>query len=112
MTDRSSRETDLIKITGKKAKNISRKIIARLKKKEKIHTLTFDNDLAFADHESIAKHPNVKTYFTRPYTSQDKGSVENRIGQIIDAVERKLNNRPFRMFGYLTAIEMKNKLNN
>ena len=59
------------------------------------------------------------TYFTRPYTSQDKGTVENRIGVIrrffpkkadlllitkndVKLVERKLNNRPVRKFNYLT----------
>ena len=129
MTDRTTRQTDLIKIDSKKAKYISNKICTRLKTKEQIHTLTFDNDLAFAEHVKIAQSLNVTTYFTRPYTSQDKGSVENRIGQVrrwfpkgtsllevsaqtIAAVERKLNNRPFRMFGYRSAIEMKNKLLN
>jgi IS30 family transposase len=56
---------------------------------------------------------------TRPYTSQDKGTVENRIGQIrrffpkktdlnlvtdgqVKSVERLLNNRPVRKFDYKT----------
>ena len=82
ITDRASRETDLIKIRSKKAKYISKKIIARLKQKQQIKTLTFDNDLAFSEHNKIAEALNIKTYFTRPYTSQDKGSVENRIGQV------------------------------
>ena len=60
------------------------------------------------------------TYFTRPYTSQDKGTVENRIGVIrrfypkktdltlltdkdVMDVERKINNRPIRKFNYLNA---------
>ena len=54
---------------------------------------------------------NVKTYFTRPYTSQNKGTVENRIGQIrrffpkmteirsitnfqVESVEQLLDDRP------------------
>jgi len=61
-------------------------------------------------------------YFTRPYTSQDKGTVENRIGVIreffpkgtdlrdvpeqrIKTVERHLNNRPIRKFNYLSPIK-------
>ncbi|MDZ7692465.1 MAG: IS30 family transposase [Balneolaceae bacterium] len=44
-----------------------------------IKTLTFDNDKAFARHQDIAKDLKANTYFTRPYTSQDKGTVENRI---------------------------------
>ncbi len=44
--------------------------------------MTFDNDQAFGLHQEIADQLNIKTYFTRPYTSQDKGSVENRNGVI------------------------------
>jgi len=130
ITDRTTIETDLIKIGTKKAEVIALKIIERLRSKNrKIHTLTFDNDLAFAQHEKIAKALNVRTYFTRPYTSQDKGTVENRIGVIrrffpkgtdmnkvhwntIRSVETKLNNRPVRKFNYLSPLEKKLLLNN
>lgn len=88
-----------------------------------LKTITFDNDQAFRYHEKIAKELNVKTYFTRPYTSQDKGTVENRNGLIrmffpkktdfnlvshaeIKRVEKELNNRPVRKFGYLTPNEV------
>jgi len=128
ITDRKTIETKLIKITTKKAKVIAMKIIEKMKTEEsKIHSLTFDNDLAFAQHQEIARLLNVKTYFTRPYTSQDKGTVENRIGVIrrffpkgtdmskvhhstIKSVERKLNNRPLRKFNYLTPLEKKKSI--
>ena len=42
----------------------------------------FDNDQAFGLHLEIAEELNIKTFFTRPYTSQDKGSIENRNGVI------------------------------
>ena len=130
ITDRASIETDLIKITTKNAEVIASKIIKKLaSKNDQIHTLTFDNDLAFAKHEKIAEQLDVQTYFTRPYTSQDKGTVENRIGVIrrffpkgtdmtkihwstIKSVERKLNNRPVRKFNYLSAKEKKILLTN
>ena len=130
LTDRTSIETDLIKINTKKAEVIAAKIIERLSPKlQTIKTLTFDNDLAFASHEKIAEVLKVKTYFTRPYTSQDKGTVENRIGVIrrffpkgtdmtkvhwntIKSVERKLNNRPVRKFNYLSPKEKKHLLTN
>lgn len=83
MTDRKDRITRQIKITNKKAEVITDKIIKKMKpEKHNIFTMTFDNGLEFAKHERIAKELEVKTYFTRPYTSQDKGSVENRIGVI------------------------------
>jgi IS30 family transposase len=130
ITDRTTIETDLIKIKTKESESIADKIIEKLSAKTtQIKTLTFDNDLAFAKHELIAKVLNVKTYFTRPYTSQDKGTVENRIGVIrrffpkgtdmtkvhwstIKSVERKLNNRPVRKFNYLSPKEKKLLLTN
>lgn len=95
-----------------------------MKNEEKVHTLTLDNDLAFAENQEIAKLLNVRTYFTIPYTSQGKGTVKNIIGVIrrffpkgtdmskvhhstIKSVERKLNNRAVRKFNYLTPFEKK-----
>jgi len=54
LTDRKTIETKLIKIGTKKSKVIARKIISKMQNEAIIHTLTFDNDLAFADHQSIA----------------------------------------------------------
>jgi len=81
--------------------------------------LTFDNDQGFSGHLQIADKLKVSTYFTRPYTSQDKGTVENRIGvlrrflpkktdlslvnhQQIKKIQALLNERPVRKFNYLT----------
>lgn len=44
-----------------------------------IKKLTFDNDKAFARHQKVAKELEADSYFTRPNTSEDKGTVENRI---------------------------------
>tara|TARA_R110002072_G_scaffold229155_1_gene386385 strand:+ start:1531 stop:1848 length:318 start_codon:yes stop_codon:yes gene_type:complete len=85
----------------------------------------YPNGKEFAYHHKIAKDLNAKTYFTRPYTSQDKGTVENRIGVIrrffpkktdlrnvsinrIKEVERLLNYRPIRKFNYNNPIEVLN----
>ena len=123
LTDRATMETKFIKIDTKNSKYIAKKIIAKLRPvQDQIKTLTFDNDLAFAKHELIATVLQVSTYFTRPYTSQDIGTVENRIGQIrrwfpkgtdmeivypnyIKSIESELNNRPVRKSGYLTPKE-------
>ncbi len=126
--DRATLHTTINKMKGKDAQDITKTIINRFKKsKHKIHTLTFDNDQAFAHHATIAKALHAKTYFTRPYTSQDKGTIENRNGVIriffpkktdfntiseeeIKRVETKINNRPIRKFEYLSANEMLLKL--
>jgi IS30 family transposase len=122
IVDRASLKMDLQKVKGKNAKEITKAIIRRMKKYPQLKKKTFDNDKAFTYHEKIAKELNIKTFFTRPYTSQDKGTIENRNGVIrqffskktdfnlidhhqIKKVEKELNNRPIRKFGYLTPNE-------
>jgi len=129
MTDRTTLITMLEKLQSKNADEVYKKMTKRLTKFDSswIKTITFDNGKEFADHHKIAKDLNVKTYFTRPYTSQDKGTVENRIGVIrrflpkktdlrevsierVKEVERLLNYRPIRKFNYNNPIEtLKNK---
>lgn len=120
MTDRATLQTRLKLMKSKESAEVSSAIITLLQTNQfTANTLTFDNDKAFSCHEEVATQWNVKTYFTRPYTSQDKGTVENRIGVIrrflpkktnltfvtesmIQEIENKLNNRPIRKFNYLT----------
>jgi IS30 family transposase len=120
MTDRSTLHTTLHKLESRHSNLVSKTIIKRLLRNNyPVNTLTFDNDKGFADHMTVAKELNADTYFTRPYTSQDKGTVENRIGQIrrffpkktnlsavnqdqVKQVEKLLNNRPVRKFNYKT----------
>ncbi|MBZ9628243.1 hypothetical protein LB450_09045 [Psychroflexus sp. CAK1W] len=70
---------------------MNHKMIKRLTKFNSswIKTITFDNGKEFAKHYEIAELLKVRTYFTRPYTSQDKGTVENRIGVIRRFILRK-----------------------
>lgn len=81
MTDRTTLHTRLVKLRSKSSTEVSEAIIQRLtKSRYRIRTLTFDNDKAFSTHQEIGKKLKARSYFTRPYTSQDKGTVENRIG--------------------------------
>jgi len=118
MTDRATLHTSLHKLDNRHSEVVSKSIIKRLRELDyPMRTVTFDNDKGFANHMDVANSLNVKTYFTRPYTSQDKGTVENRIGQIrrffpkktdlsmvtndqVKRVESLLNNRPVRKFNY------------
>ena len=129
MTDRTTLVTMIEKLESKNAGEINEKMIGRLTNFDSswVKTITFDNGKEFAKHYEIADLLNVKTFFTRPYTSQDKGTVENRIGVIrrffpkktdlrevpqkrIKEVERLLNYRPIRKFNYNNPIEqLKNK---
>lgn len=120
MTDRATLYTCIQKLQNRRGEVVSKAIIDNLTKLNyPMHTITFDNDKGFSNHMEVAKALKATTYFTRPYTSQDKGTVENRIGQIrrffpkkteissitnkqVKNVEQLLNDRPFRKFNYKT----------
>ncbi len=121
--DRATLLTTIDKIKSKKPKHIKELILKRMKNNKHLKTMTFDNDQAFGLHQEIANELNIKTYFTRPYTSQDKGSIENRNGVIrrfypkktdfnkitnkdVKKVEAMINNRPIRKFNYKSANEV------
>lgn len=127
MTDRTTLVTMIEKLSSKNADEVYQKMHKRLTNFDSswIKTITFDNGKEFAYHREIGKDVNAKTYFTRPYTSQDKGTVENRIGVIrsffpkktdlrkvtvkrIKEVEKLLNYRPIRKFNYNNPIEVLN----
>lgn len=124
LTDRTTLLTKLKKVTSRKADQMATHITKQLDHipSSFVKTLTFDNDKAFANHQKIAAQLDADTYFTRPYTSQDKGTVENRIWVIrrffpkgtdlrkiseerIKTVEEYLNFRPIRKFEYLNPIQ-------
>lgn len=119
--DRYSRKTWLRKLPTKDADFVTSKL-KEICRKADCETLTLDNDQSFAHHYQL-QDIGVKTFFTHPYSSQEKGSVENRIGLIrmhfpkktdfknvshqkVKKVENWLNNRPMRMFDYRTPMEV------
>lgn len=121
--DRASMLITIDKIKSKKPDHIKKLLMKRMADNQHLKTMTFDNDMAFSLHYEIAKELSIKTYFTRPYTSQDKGSIENRNGVIrrfypkktdfnlitdknISKVEAMINNRPIRKFEYQSANEV------
>jgi transposase, IS30 family len=128
LCDRKTRMNWIEKITSKDANYIEGKIRKILNRTpHQVRSITFDNDLAFAKHYQLKEVYGIKTYFTHPYTSQEKGTIENRIGVIrqffpkgtdftkiteqeIKRVETIINNRPLRMFDYRTAKEMHEKM--
>lgn len=117
--DRSTLKVKLRKLKSKESAEIKHVLVQAYRNENWIKTITFDNDSAFMQHQQIGKSLHADTYFTRPYTSQDKGSVENRIGILrrflpkksdlslvsigqLRQIENKLNNRPVRKFNYKT----------
>ena len=83
MTMTKTLQTRLKKLAGKHATQVKKAIIQTLKKvPDPIKTLTFDNDMAFSHHFQLGKALGAERFFTRQYTSQDKGTVTIRIGVI------------------------------
>ncbi len=83
ITDRASLHTKLHKLENRNSNTVSKTMIkSLLKSKHQIHTITFDNNKGFANHMTVAKALNADTFLTRPYTSQYKGTFENRNEQL------------------------------
>ena len=89
--------------------------------------ITADNGKEFSNHQEIVKELDISFYFCKPYHSWERGANENTDGlirqyipkgtdfsEIIDEfvswVENKLNNRPRKRLGYLTANEKFNSI--
>lgn len=125
MTDRATSVTMMEKLSGKEVQEVYGKMEQRLTNFSSswVKTLTLDNGKEFAQHQKTGDLLNTKTYFTRPYTSQDKGTVENRTGVIrrfsskktdlrkvshkrIKEVERLLNYGSIRKFNYHNPTEV------
>jgi transposase, IS30 family len=114
--DRRSRKTWLRKLRIKDSDYVMKKLANICSEVGNVKTVTLDNDQSFAEHYRLNKL-GIKTFFTHPYSSQEKGSVENRIGIIrmffpkktefkqikqrqVTKVQDIINERPLRIFNY------------
>lgn len=91
---------------------------------EAFRTMTFDNGGEGANHGKLREDYGIGTYFCDPYSSWQKGTVENAIGLIrlrfipkktnlstlsdreIHSIESFLNDMPRKSLGYLTPNEV------
>ncbi len=119
--DRRSRKAWIRRLASKNARHVAG-LLRSICSCTVVRTVTFDNDQSFAEHYRL-HDLGIKTFFTHPYSSQEKGSVENRIGLIrmffpkqtdfskvsaveVKRVESMINNRPLRMFNYKTPNQL------
>ena len=94
----------------------------RIVKTHKVLSKTFDNGIENKYHEQLHEF-NIDTFFCDPYSSWQKGSVENvnkmirryipkgtDISKIskkkIRCIEDKINKKPRKILGYRTALEV------
>ena len=97
-----------------------------LKQYDLVKTITADNGLQFAEHERVSRATSVGFFFARPYHSWERGANENTNGLIrqyipkdsdftnitqefLEEVERKLNERPRKRYGFLSPNQVFSK---
>lgn len=119
--DRKSRYVRLEKLSGMKPSETKEKILS-LKHKMNIRSISFDNGIENREHHLLG----VSTYFCDPYTSWQKGSIENANKLVrrflpkktnlslvteeqIKYIERIINNKPRKILGYRSAKELAEK---
>ena len=108
LTERSTNFLLMHKLPhGKNAKELS-KIVCRmlLPYKDFVHTITTDNGSEFANHKEIARLLATKVYFTDPYSSWQKGAIEN-INKLIRQYIPKGNTFASLSDEYIKEIQMK-----
>jgi len=120
IVERKTGLTLIRKVERKTAQAVSQAMIELMKPyRNRVHTITSDNEKEFAGHEVIAKQLQADFYFAHPYASWERRTNENTNGLIrqyfpknrdfttitqqeIDTAMERLNNRPRKRLGYQT----------
>lgn len=91
-----------------------------------VSSLTIDNDIVFRKHPELSKMIGAPVYFTHPYHSWEKGTVENMnkwirqyvpkksdisklTDEYVEMIEKKLNGRPRKCLKFRTPYEAMRK---
>jgi IS30 family transposase len=124
IVERKSMYLKLSNPISKKAHIVASEIVRLLGRyKKHVHTITTDNGLEFAQHQTIAKKLKCDYYFCHPYSSWERGlneninglirqyipkssSFENLTPQDIKRIENRLNHRPRKSLGWKTPYEV------
>lgn len=118
LADRSSRYLVARKMPNKKAQPMA-EAMRNISEDLNFKTLTLDNGIEFQKHEQIG----CDTYFCHPYSSWEKGTIENTNGLIrryipkksrikdvsvkkLNQIITKLNNTPRKCLNFLTPKEV------
>jgi IS30 family transposase len=127
--ERVSRYIILNKLDNKKASGKTKAVVDELKKISPriVLSLTTDRGSENSEYKQISEQLDIPVYFTNPYHSWEKGTVENSIGRLrrfipkktsIDPVDKRLiktiqsglNNTPRKCLGFLTPREVLRQL--
>ena len=116
--------TLLAKLPRCAPKEMNTALIEKLKEFPRFlcRSITFDNGQENRYHNELREDLGINTYFCNPYSSWEKGSVENAVGltrrvwpkktdyalitdEDVAMLEYRLNTRPRKRFGFLTPYE-------
>lgn len=110
--------------TGKQAVPLANTVVRLLKETGiPVRSITTDNGTEFAAHKIIARELDTTVYFAHPYSSWEKGAIENMNGLIRQYIPKKadfrgiskayikmcndkLNNRPRKKNNFYKPIEV------
>lgn len=125
MVERKSKFTLLALIPQATADNVNAAINSSFARYDclPIKTTTFDNGKEFSKHQVLTDQLGIKCYFATPYHSWERGLNEHTNGLVrqylpkktnflsldkatIFEIEDKLNNRPRKVLGYRTPLEV------
>lgn len=132
VTVQKERKSQLLRLTKLETKQATETRIAIENMIEElprdfIHTITFDNGGEAAEHNIIKQEYGIETYFCKPYSPWQKGSVENVIGLVrqylpkgsditgltnndLYRIQESLNDRPRKLLRYKTPNEIFNQI--
>jgi IS30 family transposase len=124
LVERHSRYVMLVKVASKDAETFANTLIKNARKlpQELYKPLTWDRGTEMADHQRFTLATDIKVYFCDPQNPWQRGSNENTNGLLrqyfpkgidlsaysqakLNAVARKLNERPRKTLNYETPAE-------
>jgi len=124
--ERKSRVGKLYKLTGKQSEDVAIGIVMTLRNFD-VKTITYHNGLEFAKHGFVNDLLGSESYFCKPYSSWEKGGVENYNGLVrqyfpkgsdfsgitqerLQEVKDEINNRPRNILGYESPNDLLHEL--
>lgn len=122
--ERKTRKVILSKLVDRSAEEKAKCLVRRFNRlpEEVRRTMTYDNGKEATAHETVTAAIGMKFYFTKTYSSWQRGTNENRNGLVrfylprstdlsklsfkqIRQVENLINNRPVKCLDYMTPNE-------
>ncbi|TAL40952.1 MAG: IS30 family transposase [Salinibacterium sp.] len=127
LVERHSRYVMLVKVANKDTETVTNALIKNARKlpQDLYKTLTWDRGKEMADHKRFTLATDIQVYFCDPQNPWQRGTNENTNGLLrqyfpkgteissysqaqLNAVARKLNQRPRKTLGYQTPAEIFN----